>query len=275
MGTGRIEEATELLGKVITKLHAQLEDGVSALDAVTNAVVMLEDAGLFHAGRGSSTASNGLVEMDASIMDGATGKAGAVTLVSKVKNPIVLARAVMEQTPHVVLVGQAAEALAIEGGMELVSPDYFTPCDSAAYVPANSHSGTGTVGAVARDRQGNVAAATSTGGTLHKAGGRVGDSPIIGAGTFARNNVGAVSCTGYGEYFIRVAAAASVIHRVELLGESVGAATGYALSEVAAIGGSGGIIAIGPRGEVAMPYNTPGMYRACIDSAGRRVVSVL
>ncbi|MCO6466196.1 MAG: isoaspartyl peptidase/L-asparaginase [Bradyrhizobiaceae bacterium] len=278
IGTGRLEEAELFLNHTIQELHKQLESGASALDVVTNAVVLLEDIGYFHAGKGTCVTTNGRVEMDASIMEGAQANAGSVAVVSSVRNPIRLARLVMEQTPHVLLVGQPAEALAEMHGLEFVQPDYFVPCDVAAVGNAqttsawNNH---GTVGAVARDKAGNVAAATSTGGTLHKAAGRVGDTPIIGAGTFARNNVGAVSCTGYGEYFIRTSAASAVVHRVELLGESIGAAAGAVLSEVSAIGGSGGMIAIGSRGEVAMPYSTPGMYRASIDAWGKKTVGIL
>ena len=277
-GTGRLEEAESFLNTTIDHLHKMLESGATAVEVVAQAVVLLEDVGLFHAGKGSSVTTNGRVELDASIMDGSNASAGAVAAITGIKNPILLAKHVMFSTPHVLLVCSPAEEIAANIGLEKVSPEYFVPCDVAAtnvFGVESKHGVHGTVGAVARDRTGNVAAGTSTGGTLHKPAGRVGDTPIIGAGTFARNNIGAVSCTGYGEYFIRTAAATTVIQRIEYLGESVGAAAGYALSQVELLGGSGGIIAIGPRGEVTMPYNTQGMYRAAIDAWGRRTVGVL
>ncbi len=265
VGTGRLEEAEEFLRELVQEVHAALNSGSHALDVVEQAVINLEDAGYFHAGKGSSPTTNGKVEMDASIMDGTTENAGAVAMVGSIRNPIRLARLVMDKTPHVFLAATDAENLAKHHGLELVSESYFVPCDNAA---VRNNETVGTVGAVALDKAGNHAAATSTGGTLHKAAGRIGDSPLIGCGTYARKHVGAVSCTGYGEYFIRTAAASSVLHRVELLGEQVGAAAGAVLSRIQLLGGSGGIIAIGPRGEVAMPYNTQGMYRAAIDAWG-------
>jgi isoaspartyl peptidase/L-asparaginase-like protein (Ntn-hydrolase superfamily) len=273
-GTGRLEEAEAFMAELLNTFHMQLQAGAAAIEVVEQAVVELEDCGLFHAGKGSSPSTNGHVEMDASIMDGGTQQAGGVALLRAVKNPIRLARIVMLETPHVLMAGQEGEALASLHKLEMVPPDYFVPCDVSAFSTGPS-TASGTVGAVARDATGNMAAATSTGGTLRKAGGRIGDTPLIGAGTFAVNGIGAVSCTGYGEYFIRAAAAATVLRRVELLGESIGAAAVAALSEVERLGGSGGLICIGPRGEVAMPYNTSGMYRAGADAWGRRVIAAL
>ncbi|GMV53110.1 MAG: isoaspartyl peptidase/L-asparaginase [Chlorobi bacterium] len=269
-GTGRLEEAQVLLDEIITHCHTMLVDGKSALDAVCAAVVRMEDSGLFHAGKGSSPTPAGTPELDASIMDGSNMEAGAVTLVSKIKNPILLARVVMEHSQHVLLAGKAAEELADKFMLEVVNNNYYFPCDTAA-----TETSTGTVGAVARDLYGNYAAATSTGGTLRKASGRIGDSPLIGSGTYAQNHIGAVSCTGYGEYFIRAAASATVLHRVDLLGETIGAATGGVLSLVSRLGGQGGIIGIGPRGEVSMVFNTSGMYRASIDAWSKKTVGVL
>lgn len=274
-GTGRLEEAYEFLSRLIDDLHDQLQRGATSLDVVTYAVTHLEDAGLFHAGKGSSPNTNGIIELDASIMDGSTLNAGAIAAVTNIKNPIVLARRVMDASPHVLLIGPEAERFGMEGGLNRVDPSYFTPCDqlgAALPAPSQSH---GTVGAVARDQYGNTAAATSTGGTLRKTAGRVGDTPIIGAGTYAANGRGAVSCTGIGEFFIRTSAAYQAISRVELLGETIGAAAGYVLTQIEELGGSGGIIAIGPRGEVAMPFNTSGMYRAAVDAWGKRTVGVL
>ncbi len=275
-GTGRIEEAETFLSTLIDHLHAMLVKGASAVDAVTDAVVQLEDAGLFHAGKGSSPGSKGYVELDASIMEGRFGEAGAIAMVRNVKNPIQLARVIMDRTPLVMLAGPEAEELAAEHGLPLVGPDYFVPCTQVgAAISDEQDSRRGTVGAVARDARGTFAAATSTGGVLNKIAGRIGDAPIIGAGTFARNGVGAVSCTGVGEYFIRQAAAYQVIARMELLGESVGAAAGTVMQRINDDHGNGGIIALGPRGEVAMPFNTTGMYRAAIDAWGKRTVGVL
>lgn len=276
-GTGRLEEAETFLGQLVDRIHHMLQHGATAVDAVTEAVVRMEDTGLFHAGKGSAPNLLGYVELDASIMTGHNLDAGAITLVRRVKNPIALARFVMEQTPHVLLGGAEADALAEKQGLALVDPMYFEPCDviGGAIVATPSTPSTGTVGAVARDTYGNVAAATSTGGTLRKTAGRIGDAPLIGSGTYAKNNVGAVSCTGIGEFFIRTAAAHAVISRMEVLGESVGSAAGTVMQQIHDLGGEGGLIAIGPRGEVSMPFNTSGMYRASIDAWGKRTVGVL
>lgn len=280
-GTGRLEEAETFLGQLVDHVHQKLQHGATAVDAVTEAVVRMEDTGLFHAGKGSAPNLLGYVELDASIMTGHNLEAGAITLVRRVKNPIAVARFVMEQTPHVLLGGAEADALAEKHGFALVDPTYFEPCDviGGAIVGTSSiqspQASTGTVGAVARDTYGNVAAATSTGGTLRKTAGRIGDAPLIGSGTYAKNNAGAVSCTGIGEYFIRTAAAHAVISRIEVLGESVGSAAGTVMQQIHDLGGEGGLIAIGPRGEVSMPFNTSGMYRASIDAWGKRTVGVL
>ena len=276
-GTGRLEEAESVLGHLVDHIYTMLQQGASAVDAVTEAVVRMEETGLFHAGRGSAPTQHGYVELDASIMTGHNLEAGAVALVRRVKNPIKLARHVMEHTSTVLLGGAEADALAELQNFEMVDASYFQPCDmiGGAIVGHPSSPSTGTVGAVARDTHGNVAAATSTGGTLRKTAGRIGDAPLIGSGTYAKNNVGAVSCTGIGEYFIRNAAAYAVISRMELLGESVGSAAGTVMQHIHDLGGEGGLIAIGPRGEVSMPFNTSGMYRASIDAWGKRMVGVL
>lgn len=177
----------------------------------------------------------------------------------------------MEQTQQVLIVGSEADLLAVASGSEIVGPDYFEPCDEVgAAMPSM-----GTVGAVVLDHYGDIVAATSTGGTLRKRAGRVGDAPIVGAGTYAVNNVGGISCTGVGEYFLRTSAASRVIARMELLGESVGSASGSILSEITALGGSGGMIVIDQRGTVSMPYSTPGMYRASVDARGTVFVGCL
>lgn len=272
-GTGRLEEAEAFLSTLIDDLYSMLEGGSAALDVVTEACVRMEDSALFHAGRGSSPNTKGYVECDASIMCGQVRAAGAVAAVRTIKNPILAARAVMERTQHVLLVGTEAEELAKHHDLAVVDANYYHPCDMAAIAHEATSAQRGTVGAVALDGHGNLAAATTTGGTLRKTAGRVGDTPIIGAGTYAANRIGAVSCTGVGEYFIRTAAAHTVISRMQLLGETVGAAAGAALSDIVEMGGNGGIIAIDDRGNVAMPYNTSGMYRAMRTSRGERLVA--
>ena len=275
-GTGRIEEASAFLGTLIDEMHRELAQGAAAVDVAAEVVVRMEDVGFFHAGKGSAASSSGDVELDASIMEGSEGQAGAVALVRNVKNPILLARVVLEKTQHVMMAGPSAEELADAHGIERVGADYFTPCDVINGVVVESDtSSTGTVGAVVRDSHGLFAAATSTGGVLRKQSGRIGDTPVIGAGTFAKNAVGAVSSTGVGEYFMRQVAAYQVIARMELLGESVGTATGMVMQHIDDDNGSGGLIAVGPRGEIAMPFNTTGMYRASIDAWGKRTVGVL
>lgn len=274
--TNRLSEAEVFLSQLVDSLYTSLDQGASALDVVTQAATALEDSGLFHAGKGSSPTSAGYVELDASIMEGNTLRAGSVAAVREVRNPILAARHVMESTNHVLMVGAEADALARNAGLETVDTSWFSPCDVSAgawQVPDNSS--TGTVGAVALDVQGNLCAATSTGGTLYKRAGRVGDSPIIGAGTYARNTVAAVSCTGVGEYFIRESAAYQVCSRVQLLGENILAASGYVMSQIDKLGGSGGMIAIDSRGAFAMPYSTTGMYRAARNSVGNRIVACL
>ena len=274
-GSGRLEDAELFLSTLIDRLYAKLEGGAAALDVVTEACVAMEESALFHAGRGSSPNTGGYVECDASIMDGNGARCGAVAAVRSVKHPILAARYVMDNTRHVLFVAEEADALVRDAGLECVDLSYFTPCDTAAIQAEQQDPHKGTVGAVALDMYGHLAAATTTGGTLRKTAGRVGDTPVIGAGTYAIDGVGAVSCTGVGEFFIRSAAAHTVIARMDLLGESVGTAAGTAMSRVVDLGGEGGMIAIDARGTVAMPYSTPGMYRALRASTGDRLVASL
>lgn len=260
--------------------YAILAAGGSSLDAVEAAVRVLEDSPLFNAGRGAVLTADGTVELDASIMDGAAFRAGAVASLRTVKNPIHLARLVMERTPHVLLVGEGAERFAREMGVEIVDPSYFITPERRqqwerlrARPPASEEdagaTAFGTVGAVALDRQGRLAAATSTGGTMNKRPGRVGDSPIIGAGTYANRRC-AVSATGTGEFFIRNAVAYDICARMEYLGQSIEeAARAVVLEKLVAQGGDGGVIALDARGRMAMPFNTPGMYRAWAGPDGR------
>ena len=263
---------------------AILERGGSALDAVTAAVCMLEDDACFNAGHGAALTRDGAAELDAAIMDGGQLRAGAVASVRHVKNPVELARRVMEKSRHVLLVGAGAEEFALEEGLALVPNHYFRTAERieqleseqrgrrvSDLVPASA----GTVGAVARDADGNLAAATSTGGLTNKRPGRVGDSPIIGAGTYAKNGVCAVSATGHGEYFIRAVAAHHVCAAVEYRNMSLEQAMRELLHEILpALGGDGGLIAIDARGRVVMDFSTEGMFRGARDSSGKREVAI-
>jgi len=262
-----------------------LHDGGAALDAVGAAIVVLEDSPRFNAGKGAVFAANGTNELDASIMDGATLKAGAVAGVHRVKNPIKLARAVMDQSKHVMMVGDGAEAFAKSAGIELVDPKYFytkerwdqLETDRAKEKAAAQPSPTahfGTVGAVARDSKGHLAAGTSTGGMTNKKWGRVGDSPIIGAGTYANAHCG-VSATGWGEFYIRATVAHDICARVEYRGDKIAAAADeVVLKIVPGLGGDGGVIAMDDKGNVAMPFNTEGMYRGTIDRDGNVAIQI-
>jgi beta-aspartyl-peptidase (threonine type) len=262
--------------------HAVIAQGGSSLEAVTRAVVVLEDSPYFNAGKGAVFNHDGVNELDASIMDGATRRAGAVAGLHRIRNPVLLARAVMEQSPHVMMAGEGAEAFAKSIGFEFVDPAYFRTeerwqqlqkalaaekAQASAALPPTTYFG--TVGAVARDAKGQLAAATSTGGMTNKRWGRVGDSPVIGAGTYA-NAQCAVSATGWGEFYIRAAVAHDICARMAYRGDSVrAAAEEVVLKVVPALGGDGGVIALDASGRVAMPFNTEGMYRGTIDADGK------
>jgi len=256
--------------------YVVLKSGGESLDAVTKAILVLEDSPLFNAGKGAVFNHDGKNELDASIMDGATVRAGSVANVHRVKNPILLARAVMEKSPHVMLVGDGAEQFAQSVGIELVSPKYFyteerwlqlqkaLKEEEHERVDPGKTPHHGTVGAVALDTQGHLAAGTSTGGMTNKRYGRVGDSPIIGAGTYA-NAKCAVSATGWGEYYIRANAAHDICARVEYKGEPVAqAAKEVVMDVIPKLGGDGGVIALDSDGNFATPFNTEGMYRAWV-----------
>ncbi len=265
-----------------------LKGGGSALDAVENAVVALEDCPLFNAGKGSVFTSEGTHEMDAAIMDGNTRNAGAVSLVTGIKNPVILARDVMEKSGHVFLAGEGAMKFAKSLGYALEGEPYFY--DQFRYDQWQELKGTqsfqldhsskkdskfGTVGAVACDSFGNLAAATSTGGMTNKRYGRVGDSPIIGSGNYAYNKTCAVSCTGSGEYFIRGVVAYDVSCLMEYKGLSLAEAAREVInSRLLEIGGDGGLIAADAHGNIAMPFNTEGMYRAYKTSLGTEAVLI-
>jgi L-asparaginase/beta-aspartyl-peptidase (threonine type) len=247
------------LGALIADGAAMLAGGRTALDVVTEMVWELERSGLYVAGRGASANTEGIVELDASIMGGPDRRAGAVSAISGVESPVKAARRVMEQTRHVMLAGDGARRFAAGQGLAKIdNPDgYYRPADRNSGDAAQH----GTVGAVALDTKGTLAAATSTGGTFGKMPGRVGDTPLIGAGTWADDLV-AVSCTGVGEFFIRGATAYDLSARMRYGGADLGQAAQGALDQVGTLGGDGGLIAIDRQGRIVMPYNSQGMKRA-------------
>jgi beta-aspartyl-peptidase (threonine type) len=257
-----------------------LANGGAALDAVQAAVLVLEDNPNFNAGKGAVLTREGVAELDASIMDGRDRSAGAVAQVRTVKNPIRAARYVMEQTGRVMFAGPDVDEMAAKAGLDIVPPDYFiTPrrldalkrAMAGDLQPMDRY---GTVGAVAMDSKGNLAAATSTGGMNAKPAGRVGDSPIIGAGTYADNTSCAVSSTGDGEYFIRASVARMICARVEMQSMSAEQAAQATLDEVKALGGTGGVIVLSHDGSVALAMNTEGMFRGHADATGRKEVAI-
>jgi beta-aspartyl-peptidase (threonine type) len=256
-----------------------LAAGRAALDAVEAAAKMLEDDPNFNAGRGSVFTYEGANEMDAAIMEGARRNAGAVTGATATKNPIALARAIMEHSPHVFLSREGADLFSREQGLEQAGPEWFATPERRRQLEEMKESEHhyfdaelkyGTIGAVAVDVNGHVAAATSTGGLTGKRWGRIGDSPLIGAGTYADDRAGAVSATGAGEYFIRAAVAHEICARIRH-GESAGQAADAVIAEVGSLGGSGGVIVVTPAGEAAWAFNTPGMYRGIAGPDGKRV----
>ncbi|HWA00010.1 MAG TPA: isoaspartyl peptidase/L-asparaginase [Caulobacterales bacterium] len=277
-----------------------LRAGGSSLDAVQAVISGMEDDPLFNAGRGAVFGADGKNHLDASIMDGRTRAAGAVADVTHTRHPIALARAVMEHSPHVFLVGEGAEAFGRAQGLEQAAPSFFfterrwrqlvrelelrnlpapqRPADAPAPQGRNDAAGDdhkfGTVGVVALDTHGNLAAGTSTGGTTAKLWGRVGDTPVIGAGTYAQNGVCAVSATGTGEFFIRVGVARDICARMELRHDSAENAARAVFSELDAIQGDGGVIVMDGHGRVAWVFNTPGMYRARVAAGERPVVQI-
>ncbi|HUA78848.1 MAG TPA: isoaspartyl peptidase/L-asparaginase [Dyella sp.] len=273
--------------KALEAGYGQLKAGKHAIDAVTAAITVLEDDPNFNAGKGSVFTHDGKNEMDAALMDGDTLRAGSVAGIHRVKNPILLARAVMEHSQHVMLVGEGAEQFAKEQGITLVDPSYFRteerwqqlqkalkddsqtrPHSDSLHASLDTSRHFGTVGAVALDSDGHLAAGTSTGGMVDKRWGRVGDSPIIGAGTYA-NAQCAVSGTGWGEFYIRTVAAHEICMRVSMLDEPIQRAAAEVVNqEIPSMGGSGGAIALDANGNIAIPFNTDGMYRGWIGADG-------
>jgi L-asparaginase / beta-aspartyl-peptidase len=262
------DEEEAHMAELLKRGSEMLDGGATALDVVTAMVAELEACGMHVAGKGSSPNRDGVYELDAAIMDGTQRRAGGVAGLVGYISPIAVARAVMETSPHVLLVGSGAAAFAAQAGCETVSDParYYRPSITRPVEPDElAH---GTVGAVARDIAGRLAAATSTGGLLNKTPGRVGDAPIIGAGTWADERV-AVSCTGQGEYFMRAAVAADVSARVRYGKQTLAAACAGAIADMESLGGDGGLIAVDAMGNVAAPYNSEGMKRGIATQAGR------
>ncbi|PSL47524.1 beta-aspartyl-peptidase (threonine type) [Chitinophaga niastensis] len=281
------------LKKALETGYKILQSGGSSLDAVESTVRVLEDDSLFNAGKGAVFTHEGRNELDAAIMNGKTKAAGAVAGVTVVRNPVSAARAVMEKSEHVMLVGPGADKFAKEAGLEIVDPSYFRTEsrwndlqkalkeDSIAATKSNAYTNPeklgiknrdykfGTVGAVALDKQGNLAAATSTGGMTDKKFGRIGDSPIIGAGTYANNKTAAISCTGWGEFYIRNVVAYDLSALMEYKGLSVQQAGNTVIKKVGDMGGDGGLIALDKQGNMTMSFNTEGMYRGTVTKDGK------
>jgi L-asparaginase / beta-aspartyl-peptidase len=289
----------EALTEALRRGYAILKNGGSAIDANEAAIKYMEDSPLFNAGKGAVFTNEGKNELDAAVMDGLTLQAGSVAGLTTVKNPITAARAVMEKSQHVMMIGGGAEQFAREQKLEIVNPSYFrtddrwrglerakradslkaaqekTPDHGALRQPENRDDKYGTVGAVSLDKKGNLAAGTSTGGMTNKKYGRVGDVPIIGAGTYANNNTCAISCTGWGEYFIRLVVAKSISDLIELKGMSVQEASDkLVMKDLPKLGGDGGLIALDKNGKFSMPFCTEGMYRGYVTESGKIVIAI-
>tara|TARA_B110000902_G_scaffold216179_1_gene248914 strand:- start:3507 stop:4436 length:930 start_codon:yes stop_codon:yes gene_type:complete len=289
MMTSELEAQYKLaLKSALDAGYSVLEKGGSSIDAVEKSVVFLEDSHLFNAGKGAVFTADETHEMDASIMDGKTLNAGAVSLITGIKNPVSLSRDVMEKSEHVFLAGEGAMQFAKMNDYTIEEETYFydelrhnqwleikdTDCFQLDHAKKKD-SKFGTVGAVACDKEGNVAAATSTGGMTNKRFGRVGDSPMIGAGNYANNKTCAISCTGSGEFFIKGVVAYDVACLIEHKEMSLVAAANEVINKrIIEIGGDGGLIAVDAKGNIAMPFNTEGMYRACKSSNGEEEISI-
>ena len=279
-------EYRSFLDKAISDGYQQLQAGEEGLDVVVAIIQRMEDSPLFNAGKGAVYTWEGQHELDASIMHGALMDAGAVAGVTTVQSPIALARAVMEESPHVMLASRGAEQFAAELGIPEVSADYFSTerrkralesykARKQAGVEPEVDYKFGTVGVVVLDSKGNLAAGTSTGGMTGKRWGRIGDAPVIGAGTYADNRSCAVSATGHGEYFIRHTVARDICARMQFAGQSLqDAAESVIMDELMAAGGDGGIVAVDADGHVSMVFNTPGMYRASVSGSGEKRIGI-
>lgn len=269
----------QALTEALEKGSAKLKEGTSSLDAIEASIHVLEDCGLFDAGRGSVYTEDGIQELDSSIMNGKDLKAGAVAGVHTIKHPISAARKVMEETWHVMLIGKGAEQFAKEHGLEMVDPSYFhndfrwkqyelLKKQIEEERNAKKHS---TVGAVALDVHGNLAAGTSTGGLEMKKYGRIGDSPIIGSGTYADNSTCAISATGEGEYFIRTSATFDIHAQIKYANKSLQESAIFTLEKIKELGGLGGVIGLNTQGEIIMPYTSEGMFRGIAQDDAKQI----
>lgn len=282
MSPERQKEYVFHLEKALSIGESILSEGGSSTDAVVAVVSYLEDCPMFNAGKGAVFTSKGNIELDASIMEGKTHNAGAVAGVKNIKNPIKAVRLVMDKSVHVMLSGKGASAFAREQGLEMVNNRYFFTKERRESLKRilkqqrqeNQSGKHGTVGCVALDQEGNLCAGTSTGGMVNKKYGRIGDSPIIGAGTWADNNTCAVSCTGHGEYFIRLTIARDVASMMEYKGLNLSEAGSAVLEKLTQMGGTGGFIAIDKNGTIIMPFNTSGMFRGFIKSNGEKEIAI-
>jgi beta-aspartyl-peptidase (threonine type) len=289
LSASKEREIRKTLEHAVRAGHAILTSGGSSVEAVTTAITLLENSPHFNAGKGAVFNAEGKNEMDASIMEGAGLNAGSVAAVHNVRNPILLAEKVMTDSIHVMLMGQGAEQFARQQGISFEDDEYFwteyrwqqfekaraAGDGDTSYLSETPDQWFSTVGTVALDSQGNLAAGTSTGGMTNKRWGRVGDSPIIGAGTYADNRSCAVSATGHGEYFIRATVARDICARVQYRETSLALAADQVIGgQLAEMGGDGGIIAVDPEGNVVLTFNTPGMYRASIDAEGNVYVAI-
>lgn len=282
MSAERQMEYTQHLNRALTIGDSILKNGGSAVDAVVEVVSYLEDCPLFNAGKGAVFTHQGTIELDASIMDGATLNAGAIAGVTDIKNPIKAVRMIMEKSDHVMLSAKGASVFAREQGLEMVKNKYFfTPerFESLKRLQKqererNLNDNHGTVGCVALDQNGNLCAGTSTGGMMNKKYGRIGDSPIIGAGTWADNRTCAVSSTGHGEYFIRLTIARDVASNMEYRNMDIAQAGNVVLEKLSKMDGTGGFIAIDAKGNIAMPFNTSGMFRGFAKSTGEKEIAI-
>jgi len=288
--TPELEQAyRETLNAALLAGYVILKEGGRSLDAVEAAIVILENSPLFNAGKGAVFTSDGTNELDASIMDGSNQNAGAVSGLKHIKNPIKAARLTLDRSPHVMLVGEGAETFAVQNGLEYVSQYYFftqrrwdslvkakemakADGDSAGYSFPDQKKG--TVGAVALDRHGNLAAGVSTGGLTNKRYGRVGDSPIIGAGVYANNQTCAISATGQGEIFMRLLVAHDIHAQMLYQGKSLAEASQNAIAKVGKLAGTGGVIAVDNVGNISMPFNTKGMYRGYIEGNEKPIIKI-
>jgi len=275
-------EYIRALNRVLQVGDSVLANGGTCMDAVEKTIMMMEDSPLFNAGKGAVFTHDGLVELDASVMDGQNLKAGAIAGVRDIKNPIKVARAVMEKSEHVLLAGIGASQFAVEQGFAPVENSYFHTEKRLKSLQellkkerkTTTNDKHGTVGCVALDSYGNIAAGTSTGGMTNKKYGRIGDSPIIGAGTYANNETGAFSCTGHGEYYIRLGFSRDISALIEYKKLSVAEACKEEIRKLTEMGGTGGVIGIDRKGNVAMEFNTSGMFRGFIKSTGEKEVAI-